>query len=133
MRSGLVSLLAGESTISAIVGSRVYVGHAPQGEARPHIVVTQMRSEEYKALDGTGPLRMVSFDIDCKADRTVTAESLAKIVRRFIDDYTGTAGSETIGAVLVNGETDAWESPFDGTDVGIYGVTIDADIQYVES
>lgn len=133
MRSGLVALLSGEATISAVVGTRVFVTKAPQGELRPHIIVTQLNSEEYKSLDGTGSLRKVTFDIDCKAERSVTAASLAKIVRRFIDDYSGTAGSETIGAVLVNGESDTWESPVDGSDVGVYGVTIDLDIQYVES
>ena len=133
MRSGLVSLLTGESTISSVVGSRVYVGKAPQGAILPHIVLTQMDSNELPALDGHGSLRAVTCDIVCKAERSVTAESLAKIVRQYIDDYTGTAGSETIDAVIVNGETDAYEEPVDGSDIGIHAVTIDATIQYQES
>jgi len=55
---------------------------------------------------------------------------LADAVRVFLDDYSGTAGSETIGAVLLNDESDDYEPPADGSDVGIHVVTLDVTIQY---
>lgn len=58
------------------------------------------------------------------------AETLADAVRTFIDDYTGTAGSYTIQAVLMNGESDDYEPPADASDVGVHVVTLDVDIQY---
>jgi len=48
----------------------------------------------------------------------------------FLDDYTGAAGSETIGAVLLNDESDSYEPPTDASDVGIYVVTLDLDVMY---
>ena len=104
MITGLVSLFTGESTISTIVSSRVYVNKAPQKAALPYIILTQMASEEYKSFDQTSGLRMLTFDVDCKADRFVEAETLANAVRTFIDDFSGTAGTYTIGAVLLNSE-----------------------------
>ena len=83
MKGGLVSLLTGESTISTIVGSRVYIGNAPQEAATPYIVISQMSSEENKALDGTGPLRFVDFDIDCKSQISTQSETLGNAVRTF--------------------------------------------------
>jgi len=130
MRSGLVSLLTGEATISAMVGSRVYITKAPQKAALPHIVITQMGSDELPALDATPGLRFVDFDIDCRADRSVEAETLGNAVRVFLDDYTGTAGSQTIGAVIMNDESTDYEPPTDGSDRGVHITLLDITVQY---
>jgi hypothetical protein len=131
MKSGLVSLLSSETTITTICGTRVYVQRAPQTAAFPHIIITQMGSEENGTLDGgSGQLRFLDFDIDCKAKSSVTAESLANAVRTYIDDYSGTAGSFTIGAVLMNDESDDYEPSQDGSDVGVFVVTLDVTIQF---
>lgn len=131
MKSGLVSLLSSEATITAISGTRVYVQRAPQNAAFPHIIITQMSSDENGTLDGgSGQLRFLDFDIDCKAKSSVTAESLGNAVRTYIDDYSGTAGTFTIGAVIVNDESDDYEPPQDGSDVGVFVVTLDLTIHY---
>lgn len=131
MKSGLISLLTGEATISALVGSRVFIGKAPEKALLPHIVITQMGSEENTSIDGaSGQLRTLTFDIDCRAKRSVEAETLGNAVRTFLDDYSGTAGAYTIGAVFVNDEVDDYEPPADGSDVGVHVVTLDLDIQY---
>lgn len=131
MKSGLVSLLTGEATVSAICSSRVYINRAPQSAAFPHIIITQMSTEENGCLDGgSGQLRFIEFDLDCKAKSSVQAESLSNAVRTFIDDYSGAAGSYTIGAVLLNDESDDYEPPQDGSDVGVFVVTLDVTIQF---
>ena len=90
-----------------------------------------MRSEENPAFDGnSGTLRFVNYDIDCKARTSVQAEALGNAVRTFIDDYSGVAGSFSIGAVIMNGESDDYEPPQDGSDIGVFVVTLDLDIQY---
>jgi len=59
---------------------------------------------------------------------------LAKKVSVFLEDYTGAAGlDETIDAVLFNGESDDFEPPADGSDCGLYVVTLDFQIQYTPS
>lgn len=131
MKSGLVALLSAETTITAICSTRIYIGKAPQTAAFPHVIITQMGSEENVSLDGaSGQLRFLTFDIDCKAKTSVQAESLANAVRIFLDDYSGTAGSYTIGAVMLNDESDDYEPPQDGSDVGVHVVTLDFEIQY---
>jgi hypothetical protein len=131
MKSGLVSLLTGESTISTLIGSRCYVGKAPQKAALPFLLITQMAAQQNTTLDGgSNLLRFIDYDIDCKADRSIGAAQLADAVRVFLDDYSGTAGSETIAAVLINDEVDDFEPPADGSDVGIHVVTLDVTIQF---
>lgn len=131
MKSGLVSLLSSEATITAISGTRVYIQRAPQNAAFPHIIITQMSSDENGTLDGgSGQLRFLDFDIDCKAKSSVAAESLGNAIRTYIDDYSGAAGSFTIGAVIMNDESDDYEPPQDGSDVGVFVVTLDLTIHY---
>jgi hypothetical protein len=131
MKSGLVALLSAEATITAICSTRVYVGKAPQAATFPHVIVTQMSSEENASLDGaSGQLRFLNFDIDCKAKTSVQAEALGNAVRVYLDDYSGTAGSYTIGAVILNDESDDYEPPQDGSDAGVHVVTLDVDIHY---
>lgn len=130
MRAGLVSLLTGESTISAIVSDRVFISSAPQSASLPYIIITQMGSEENKALDGTGALRFLGFDIDCKANTSAQAETLGNAVRVFLDDYTGAAGDETILAVLLNDESTDVEPPTDKSDVAKHTTLLDVTIQY---
>ena len=131
MKAGLVALLTGEPTINALVGSRVFIDKAPQAAALPYIVITQLASENNPSFDGkSNSLRFVDFDIDCKAERSVEADALATAVRVFLDDYSGPAGAETIGAVLMADESDEYEPPADGSDIGIFDVTLDVQIQY---
>jgi hypothetical protein len=90
-----------------------------------------MSSEENTSLDGaSGQLRFLNFDIDCKAKTSVQAEALGNAVRVYLDDYSGTAGSYTIGAVILNDESDDYEPPQDGSDVGVHVVTLDVDVHY---
>ena len=61
---------------------------------------------------------------------SVKAEELGNAVRTFLDDYSGAAGSYTIGAVIMNDESDDYEPPQDGSDVGVHVVTLDLDVQF---
>lgn len=131
MKAALVSLLSGEATISAICSNRVYVNRAPQAAIFPQLIITQMNSEENGTLDGgSGQLRFINFDLDCRAKSSLQAAALGDAVRVFIDDYSGTAGSKTIGAVILNDESDGYEPPEDGSDVGVFLVTLDVTIQF---
>lgn len=131
MKSGLVALLSTEATITAICGTRVYVSKAPEKALLPYVIITQMSSEENASLDGaSGELRFITFDIDCKSKTSVQAELLGNAVRTFIQDYAGAAGNYTIGAVIMNDESDSYEPPQDGSDVGVHVVTLDLDVQF---
>lgn len=130
MRGGLVSLLKAESTVTDVVGSRIYIGKAPQTADLPYIVLTDMASDELETMDSAGGLRFIDFDIDCKSNRSVQADALAAAVRNHLRGYTGAAGTQTVKAVVLNGEALDFEPPTDGSDDGIYTVTVDVQIQY---
>ena len=130
MRSGLVALLAGESTISNIVATRIYISKAPQTAPLPNIVITQMGSDELPALDSTPGLRFLDFDIDCRAERSVDSYTLGNAVRVFLDDYSGPAGSQTVGAIILNDESTDYDPPADASDKGVHTTLLDITVQY---
>lgn len=82
-------------------------------------------------VDGTGPMRNIDFDIDCKAETATQAEALAKAVSAFLEDYTGPAGSDVVKASLWNDESDDDEPPTDGSQTVTHVVTLDFTFQYV--
>jgi len=129
MKTGLIALLKSEGTISTITSS-IYITKAPDTATVPYIVIELLDTEEFGSLDGTGSLRRVSFGIDCQASRGVEAETLGSAVRKFLDDYTGAAGSFTIDAVVLQQETSAYSPPQDASDKGTHTVGLDFDIFY---
>ncbi len=136
MRAGLRTLLLNENTVKTLVGDRIFVNRIPQRRVKDvrnqeHIVITQISSDENNSLDGTSELRFLDFDIDCKGPTSAKAEAVSAAVRAKIKDYTGTAGSQTIAAVLFSGEADDFEPPTDDSDKGRYVETLDVQIQYV--
>lgn len=131
MRGGLVALLGGEATITDIVAaSKIFVSKARQSASLPYIVISQIDTDEFPTLDGTGALRRMGFVIDCMSASSVEAESLANAVRTFIADYSGPAGTYTIDSVLLNSEESEYVAPVDGSDVGIHIVTLNIDVFY---
>ena len=131
MRAGLVALLRAQSSISAIVGtSGVYITKAPQTAKLPFVVIDQSDTDEFNSLDGTGRLRRMGFTIDSIASTSLGAQTLNDVIREFIDDYTGAAGSLSIQAVIVNGEHGGYDPPNDGSDGGFHMVSLDVDIFY---
>jgi hypothetical protein len=130
IEDGLKTLLDAESTLTAICGTRIYPDKAPQTAAFPQIVFTQLNSDELNTLDGGADVRSIDLDFDCRANRSVTAVSLRTALRDYIRDFTGSAGTETINSVTVNGDAADYEPPVDGSDNGVFVKTLDVQIHY---
>ena len=128
----LVALLRGESTISALVDARVRMTKAMQEDTFPQVVIEKVGSDFHNSLDETGDLQTDSFDLLCRGTTQKSAVDVADAVRDFIKDYTGATGvtGQTIGAVLLLGESDDYEEPYDDSDVGVYVVTLNIDVQW---
>ena len=131
MITGLVAKLVSDGTISGLIGSRCYINKAPQAAKLPYLVLTQLDSEEYITLDATtSNLRNLTVDIDCKGRTFIECETLTNAVKALLKDYSGAAGSYTIGASFFNSEVHDYEPAADGGDAGIFVITLDFDFQY---
>jgi hypothetical protein len=127
--TGILNLLINTLAISNLIGSRCYVNKAPQKAALPYIVLTQLNSEEFLSLDATtSTLRSIVIDVDCKGRTFPETESLANAVKTRLTDYSGAAGGFTVGATIFNSESHDYEPATDGSDNGVFAITLDYDI-----
>jgi len=129
--TGILNLLINTAAISNLIGSRCYVNKAPQKAALPYVVLTQLNSEEFLSLDATtSTLRSIVIDVDCKGRTFPETESLANAVKTRLTDYSGAAGSFTVGATIFNSESHDYEPATDGSDNGVFAITLDYDIMF---
>lgn len=104
MINNVRELLLAQSSISALVGTRGFVGVAPASAGLPRIVVHQMGSDEQNDLQNSGDARLVDVDVDCEGATAQDAYTVAAAVRLFLKDFSGAAGSLTFDACVVDDE-----------------------------
>lgn len=91
-------LLTGDSGVAAIVGARVFPGRADESAARPYIVYSRVTASRVRSTDGASGLAQPQFQVDCYAEKYLTAITLAARVRTLLENYRGTvtlSGSPT--------------------------------------
>lgn len=65
-RAMVAAALAGDSTISSKVSTRIYRDQAPQRAAMPHLIYAEMESDEdERSGNGTLAARYVEFEVYC--------------------------------------------------------------------
>lgn len=127
MISDLITLLEAQSFTS---GNRIYSEEAPPTAAMPYVVIELTNTEYNKTLDSTGGLIFADLLVVCVSNTLSAAETLADAVSTFIDDYTGSMGSKTCEAVLLNDREINYEPSTSGTSGGRYSVILDLQLQY---
>ena len=129
---GLIALLGGESTVTDLVAAtHIWSQVADQSVGDdPHILIHRLGENHNLTLTDTGGLIFADVDVDCKARTPGKAAEVAHAVREFLKDYEGAAGDVTVKAVLLNDESDDFESPESGRGVGRYVTSLNFEVQY---
>lgn len=132
MKTDLRTLLLAQSTITTFVGTQgVYLQSASQGAGLPYIVISGQGSEEFNTLDApSGSFRSLELDLECKGRTAHEAERIGETVRRFVKDYSGSAGTQVIDAVIVDDLYDRVEKPVNGSDEKTFVVVLELTLQY---
>lgn len=125
-----ITTLAPAQTINRISVPAVFVENAQQGFSPPFVIITNIQSEPIVCSDGTKEFRTAEIDIDAYGYSRVDSRTLASTIRTYIDDFSGTAGANTIHAVLWQDENDFAVKPQDGRDTRWYVTTETFRIQY---
>ena len=89
-------LLVGTGAISAIVGTRVYMGQLPPQVQYPCVLFFQVSGYEHKTLEETDGWNESRFQFDCYADTYTVAKQLAAAVHNAVKNYEGSINSTTI-------------------------------------
>lgn len=112
LTSGLVSLLLANSTVSAIVGTRIQPIPAPEDLKQYPCVTYQVASDvNGYTLTGTDGVTTTRVIFDCFALRFLDAHNLALAVKAALTAYRGTLSDGTVvyECQIVN-VVDAFES-----------------------
>jgi len=96
IEEGLYSYLTSQSTITDIVGDRVYPTKLPQTPELPCVVFTTLGSYPIARQDGKAVLDRTQFQIDCYANTSLDAKLLSKAIRDVLERYVGPMGTHTV-------------------------------------
>lgn len=128
---GLRTLLLAQSTITDVVGTRIYVTVATQDATLPYLVIDRVSDEKYKGLSGYLSTRHCEVDIECWGKTQTSAASLGEIVSDYLDDFSGaTGGSETVLAVQQVDEDDTFDPPSPGFPIQEFVTILTFELDY---
>jgi hypothetical protein len=135
MKTGLAiyAILAADSGVAAIVGTRIYPNFAPAGAALPNVVYEQVTATRTKALVGHQGLTRQRFTVRAIATTYTAAESLADAVRLALCDYVGTAGGIVVKGIFLDGERDVPDSSPEIDAGRMYGKEMDFFVHVIEA
>jgi len=92
---GIFSILSGDSTLTAIVGTRIYPVIAPQSETLPdnYIVFKEIANNPRDTKSGVSELDTIRLQIESWSDKHDEMETIDQRIRDLLDRYTGTANT----------------------------------------
>ena len=133
LKNNLLTLISGNASISAVVGTRVYCDEAGQNTTFPYVVIQETESDYLGDLKETTGLQKSDVRIICCAERSVKSDELSKLVHSLLKDYTGTVGASVVKSVDIMNNTHIQEQPDDGSQVYVHANIINATIFHIQS
>lgn len=98
--------------------TRIYDNRAPQSPSLPYIVLTEISATRYPTCKAAGGIAQKRLQVDCYAASTTAMRTLSELIRTALDGYAGTSGATVIRACHLDGETEQYEPPTDGSSGG---------------
>ena len=130
IKKGLIDYLLTQTAVTNLVSTRIRPGVIEQGLARPHLRVDQTGGDVHYSMAGNTGLAETFLDITCEADSEKEANELAETVRKEIDGFAGTWGSETVRASFWRGTRDTRTPPTSGGEVGLPSQTVAVEVMH---
>lgn len=96
LQQALAVVLAQAAGVTALVGSRIYYEHVPQGAALPYLVRHEIAVEQsFLPVDGPSSLDRSRVQFVAWAETVAAADAVRRAVRAALDGYSATV---TVGA-----------------------------------
>jgi hypothetical protein len=128
----LRSALVGDTSVTAIIGSRIYPVLAPASAALPFVTWRRSGIERGQTLSGPVGLPRVSVEYSIYGATYEQARSAADAMRVVLDGYGGTADNTTVRQTSLEDESDDFVT-LAGADLPpVYQVTQRYDLWWTE-
>ena len=108
LEEALRAYLLGQSAITALVGERIYHGEAPEGAAKPLVVVRRVSTPRDYVQTGPSGLTWPRVQLTIRAARQQEALEVAAALRQALSGYKGPMGAVQVDAVFVVNEFDGF-------------------------
>jgi hypothetical protein len=125
--------LTTHTSVSSLVGTRVYPVIAPMGTALPLIVYQRTNVTREQSLAGPVGAPVVSIQMTSYATSYTACKQIARGVRLAVDGWTGTTQSVTITRTSLESESDGVMVPTDDTQQPYYSVQQAFDFRVMEA
>lgn len=126
----LVAYLLTKSAITTLVGSRVVMAKAPQGDALPYLWVNRGTSEDEDDLaanSGSTTQFRETFDVEAVSDDLDEAQTLAQQVKS-LHKTRGDFGSGSVQGLFVSDHTDNYQPTNISADDGRHVATAEIEV-----
>tara|TARA_Y100000593_G_C4310742_1_gene338216 strand:+ start:1833 stop:2246 length:414 start_codon:yes stop_codon:yes gene_type:complete len=132
IEAAIYSALSGSTSLTALVGTRIYPNTVPQNVTFPHVSFAIDGNEKFHGLNTTESLARASVSVDCYTENSyLDAVNIANVVRNILNTQSTTWGSLSVQNAHVGSETDLGAiKPTDGSDDYIYTRSLDCDVFY---
>lgn len=133
--SSLRTYLLAQSSVSTLVGQRMYPDVLPQGATLPAIVYYRISTERQHTVSDCLRHARARFQVDCYAESRTAAQSVASAIRTCgVTAYKGTTDSIWFTGISIDsGDEHLTEPPTNGQHVPRYITTFDLLVSYREA
>lgn len=98
--------LAADTTISGLVGTKIYGDDAPQDAVFPCVVMHLISNQRMYLLDGPNGQAQARVQVDCWAETKLAAIAIAEAVRVAVENVRFNYGAAIVGPTRLDGERD---------------------------
>ena len=103
----LVKQLLAYPAVTALVGTRIYPGVAPQGTTADYIIYELLTRHPFQDHGGSGGLHRARMSFLCYSATYANAKAAAAAVTTVLDGFKGTMQGVAVGSCLQDMEADA--------------------------
>jgi hypothetical protein len=123
------------SSVSTLVGQRIYPSALLQNATLPAVVYTKLRTTREHTMSNVTKLAHALYQFDCYASTKDVADSVSKAIQDSgICSFQGTHSSVYIcGTEIAGGEYDGDDPPSDGNQEHRYITSFDLEVHYQET
>lgn len=128
----LRDLMVAESSLTALVDSRIYPYQAPQDTLTPYVVYEKLTHRPNYTYDGDSGYRESTFRIDISARTTAEVEDVEQAIVTALSGFRGEIEEDGVEilSIFITNITGGVEGSLDGNDNPMYEAAIDADVRY---
>lgn len=109
IESDLRTYLIADTTVAALVATRMYPQFLPQSVTYPAISYSVVSRVSSRDLSGPSGRVRVRISVNCWAETYAEAKSLSEAVRQRLDGFKGNMGSSEAGSVKLDNSFDDYE------------------------